>query len=148
MIYDVAIIGAGASGLMAASRLKNKLVCIIDTNEKIGEKIKVSGGGKCNITNKIMSTKKFLGESEFVKQTLSKFDEKDLLSFLDKNGVKPNLNPKIVKGTYFCNSSNDVITMFTKLTKHCKFRLGTKVTDVHFDEKEDIFVLSTTNYFC
>ena len=134
MKYDVVIIGAGASGLMAASQLKNKTVCIIDSNDKIGAKIKISGGAKCNITNKYMSTDKFLGDKNFIRPYLEKFNEKDLLKFLNKNGVHPNLNPKIVKGTYFCNSSSDVISMFTKLTSHCKFRLGTKVLDVEYDE--------------
>ena len=134
MIYDIVIIGAGASGLMAASKFKNKSICIIDVNDKIGAKIKISGGAKCNITNKFMGADKFLGDEDFIRPYLEKFNEKDLLKFFNKNGVHPNLNPKIVKGTYFCNSSSDVISMFTKLTSHCKFRLGTKVLDVEYDE--------------
>ena len=133
MLYDIVIIGAGASGLMAASKIKNKSICIIDSNDKIGAKIKISGGAKCNITNKFMGTHKFLGDSDFIKPHLEKFDEKDLLEFLNKNNVYPKLNPKIVKGTYFCNSSSDVISMFTKLTSHCKFRLNTKVLDVDYE---------------
>jgi len=135
MIYDIAIIGAGASGLMAASNIKNKSICIIDGNSKIGEKIKVSGGSKCNITNKYMSASHFLGESEFVSSILKKFDEKELLSFLNKNGVFPKINEKIVKGTYFCNSSSDVIKMFEKLISSCHLKLNTKVEDVLFDQK-------------
>lgn len=134
MIYDIVIVGAGASGLMAASKFKNKSICIIDANDKIGAKIKISGGAKCNITNKFMSEEKFLGNEGFVKPVLEKFNEKDLLSFLNKNKVFPNLNPKIVKGTYFCNSSRDVIEMFRKLTQHCKFRMNTKVVDVEYDK--------------
>ncbi|BFU78127.1 NAD(P)/FAD-dependent oxidoreductase [Arcobacter sp. 15-2] len=133
MKYDVVIIGAGASGLMAATRFKNETVCIIDVNDKIGAKIKVSGGAKCNITNKFMSANKFLGDSSFIQKNLDQFNEKNLLSFLHQNGVVPNLNPKIVKGTYFCHSSSDVISMFDKLTQHCKFRLGTQVLDVEYD---------------
>ena len=134
MVYDIVIIGAGASGLMCASQIKNKSICIIDSNDKIGAKIKISGGAKCNITNEIMGTDKFLGDSSFINPYLEKFDEKELLKFLNNNGVYPNLNPKIVKGTYFCNSSSDVINMFTKLTSHCNFRLDTKVIDVEYDE--------------
>jgi len=135
VIYDIVIIGAGASGLMCASQMKNKTICIIDSNDKIGAKIKISGGAKCNITNKFMSVDKFLGNKKFIKYYLDKFNEKDLLEFLKRNGVVPNLNPKIVKGTYFCNSSSDVIEMFQKLTSHCKFRLNTKVLDVEYDDK-------------
>lgn len=143
MIYDVAIIGAGASGLMAASRIKNQKICIIDANDKIARKIKISGGGKCNITNKYMSESHFLGKEEFVKQTLKRFNEKDLLKFLNKNGVYPKIDEKIVKGTYFCNSSDEVIKMFENLTKHCFFKLSTKVSDVDFFE--DIFFIKTSN---
>jgi predicted Rossmann fold flavoprotein len=132
--FDIVIIGAGASGLMAATRFQHKSICIIDSNNKIGEKIKVSGGGKCNITNKFMSADNFLGNIDFIQKNLDQFDEKDLLDFLNKNGIHPNLNPKIVKGTYFCNSSSDVISMFAELTKHCTFKLGTKVLDVDYEE--------------
>ena len=133
MIYDVIIIGAGASGLMAASSIKNKKICLIDSNSQIGEKIKISGGAKCNITNQFMSSEYFLGDEEFISSALDNFNEKDLLNFLNQNGVFPKLNPKIVKGTYFCNSSSDVINMFKKLISHVNLKLNTKVLDVNFD---------------
>ncbi len=142
MIYDIAIIGAGASGLMAAAQLqkKNLKICLIDSNKNIGEKIKVSGGGKCNITNKYMNENYFLGDKGFVSDTLKNFDEKDLLKFLNKNGVYPKLNEKIVKGTYFCNSSKDVITMFEKLISKSHLLLNTKVLDVEY---KDNFIIQT-----
>lgn len=144
MIYDVAIIGAGASGLMTASnpKLKSKKVCIIDANDTIAQKIKISGGGKCNITNKFMDESYFLGSKEFIQQTLHKFDQKDLLNFLHKNGVYPKIDEKIVQGTYFCNSSDDVINMFKKLTTHCEYKLSCKVLDVDF--KDQLYVIETS----
>ena len=142
MIYDIVIIGAGASGLMYAVQddLKNKKICIIDTNKTIGEKIRVSGGGKCNITNKYMDSSYFLGDENFVSNTLKNFTQKDLLNFLHKNDVYPKVDEKIVKGTYFCNTSKDVINMFKRLTKHCTFKLNTKVLDVEYDET---FIIKT-----
>ena len=136
IIYDIAIIGAGASGLMLASNLdkkKYKNICIIDTSSKLAPKIKVSGGAKCNITNEFVTHKNYLGDRDFAKKILEKFSKNELLAFLNKNGVFPKINPKIVKGTYFCNSSQDVIDMFTKLTTHIKKYLETKVLDVDFD---------------
>ena len=141
MIYDVAIIGAGASGLMAAANIKNKAVCLIDSNDKIGQKIKISGGSKCNITNKYMNSSHFLGDEKFIKQILKNFNQNDLLNFLNKNGVYPKINEKIVKGTYFCNSSDDIISMFKKLTNHTHLKLNTKVMDVEYD---NIFIISTS----
>ena len=145
MKYDVAIIGAGASGLMAAAQLniknQNLKVCLIDKNTKIGEKIKVSGGAKCNITNRYLSSDNFLGSSEIIDEVFKNFDNKKLLEFLNKNGVYPEINEKIVKGTYFCNSSSDVINMFRKLTSKSKFYLDTIVEDVEY--KDDKFCIQT-----
>ncbi|QKE27884.1 flavoprotein, HI0933 family [Arcobacter acticola] len=121
---------------MLASNLdknKYKNICLIDTNAKLAPKIKVSGGAKCNITNELVSSKNYLGDRNFVKELLEKFSKDDLLTFLNKNGVFPKINPKIVKGTYFCNSSQDVIDMFTKLTTHIKKYLNTTVLDVEFN---------------
>ena len=143
MIYDIAIIGAGASGLMAANRFQDKKVCIIDKNPKIGAKIKVSGGTKCNITNKYLSSKKYLGDEKFIDEVFKNFDDKDLLKFLNTNGVNPILNEKIVKGTYFCKSSQDVIDMFKYLNNKTKFFLDTSVIDVKF--QNDKFIIET-NY--
>jgi len=140
MIYDICIIGAGASSLMCASHIKNKSICIIDTNSKVGAKIKVSGGAKCNITNKYMSEDYFLGDKSFIKNILESYTNEDLIKFLNKNNLSFNLNPKIVKGTYFCNTSNDVINMFLKLTKHCTFLLNTTVNDVKYN---DIYEINT-----
>ena len=84
MIYDIAIIGAGASGIMAASLLKEQKICIIDSNRDIGAKIKISGGSKCNITNKYMGPDHYLGDRELISKTLKNFDQNDLLKFLNK----------------------------------------------------------------
>ncbi|CAM3821104.1 aminoacetone oxidase family FAD-binding enzyme [Arcobacter cloacae] len=122
---------------MLASNLdkkKYKNICLIDTNTKLAPKIKVSGGAKCNITNELVSKKNYLGDRDFVEKLLNKFSKNDLLVFLNKNQVFPKINPKIVKGTYFCNSSQDVIDMFTKLTSHVKKYLGTTALDVDFEK--------------
>ena len=52
---------------MFASQVKNKKIAIIESNAKIGQKIKISGGAKCNITNENVSFKNYLGDKEFVK---------------------------------------------------------------------------------
>jgi predicted Rossmann fold flavoprotein len=121
---------------MLASNLnkkKYKSICLIENNTKVGQKIKISGGAKCNITNELVSSKNYLGDRDFAAELLSKFSKDELLSFLNKNDVSPKINPKIVKGTYFCKSSQDVIDMFLKLTTHIKKYLDTKVLDIEFD---------------
>lgn len=128
---------------MLASLLdKNKFtkICLIDSNNQIGSKIKISGGAKCNITNEFISNENYLGDKELVKNLLNNFSNKDLLKFLNKNGVFPKINPKLVKGTYFCNSSKDVITMFSKLTSNIKKYLNTRVETINFNEH---FIIKT-----
>ncbi len=119
---------------MLASLLKNKNVCLIDTNAKIGAKIKVSGGAKCNITNKNVSEDNYLGDESFVKSVLKEFSNKDLCDFLKKEELIFKINEKIVKGTYFCNTSQDVIDMFSKLIRGKKLFLNSEVLDIDFDK--------------
>ncbi len=125
---------------MFASQIKNRNICLIESNSKIGQKIKVSGGAKCNITNEKVSSDNYLGDRKLSSFVLKEFSNKDLLNFLNNNGVYPKINPKIVKGTYFCQSSQDVINMFSKTTSHVKKFLNTKVVDVDFNE---IFTIKT-----
>ena len=143
MIYDIAIIGAGASGLMAASGLQDKKVCIIDKNNTVGAKIKVSGGAKCNITNKYLSSDYYLGDQNFIDEVFQKFDNKKLLSFLNQNGLYPKIDEKIVKGTYFCRSSDEPISMFRKLIQKTKQYLNCEVLDVEYHN--DKFQIETTH---
>ncbi len=141
-MYDIAIIGAGASGLMCASNLQNQKVCLVDSNSKIARKIKISGGSKCNITNQYMGSEYFLGEDNFIENVLKQFDQNELLKYLNQNNLYPKIKPKIVKGTYFCNSSDEVINMFLKLIKKHKLYLNTKVIDVSYD---DGFIIQTNH---
>lgn len=128
---------------MLASHIKNKKVCIIEANNKIAQKIKISGGAKCNITNNLVSCDNYLANKEFVKEILKNYTNHQLLDFLNSNGVFPKINPKLVKGTYFCKSSQDVIDMFTKLTTHVKKYLNTEVIDLFYED--DIFIIQTSN---
>ena len=89
-IYDILILGAGASGLMFASHLNKKFsVAMVDTNAKVAQKLKISGGGKCNITNVYVSEHNYDGDSDFIAYSLDNFTKDDLLDYLELNGVKP-----------------------------------------------------------
>lgn len=120
--------------MMLASLLKSNNVCLIDSNAKIGAKIKVSGGAKCNITNSNVTYHNYLGNEKFVKTTLSSFSNKDLCSFLKEQYLDFKINEKIVKGTYFCNTSQDVIDMFSHLIRGKTLYLNSKVIDVDFKD--------------
>ncbi|MCF6331490.1 MAG: aminoacetone oxidase family FAD-binding enzyme [Sulfurimonas sp.] len=140
-IYDVLIIGGGASGFMCASHLKRQLyVGIIDNNEKVVKKLKISGGGKCNITNKYIDVKNFDGDEEFILNVLSKFSRDDLLNFLKQNNIDLELRKNRY---YFCKkSSDDIINVLKNKTRHVENILSTTVLEVK--KIDEIFNIETS----
>jgi predicted Rossmann fold flavoprotein len=91
--FDVVVIGGGASGMMAAGRAAElgKRVLLLEKNKKLGEKLKISGGGRCNITNAEYDERSFLkhyGKTEqFLYSAFSQFGVKDTFSFFEKRGL-------------------------------------------------------------
>ncbi len=141
MIYhDIIILGAGASGLMVATKLKDRDIAIIDSNRDIGAKIKISGGGKCNITNQNVSEDNYWGDKSFIKPILENFDEKALLKFLKDR----NLRPIIRKNSqYFCkDSALELISIFEDELKNIPIYFSETIIEV---EKKDTFLIHTKN---
>ena len=128
-IYDVIILGAGASGLMCASHLSKSLdVAIVDGNEKIAKKLKISGGGKCNVTNIDVSEFHYDGDDEFISYSLNAFSKEDLLEFLALNGVELEVRKNRY---YFCKKSSDeIINIFRKETENINFFLNETILEV------------------
>ena len=97
---DIAIIGGGPAGMMAAiaaSKNKNNKVFLIEKNEKLGKKLFITGKGRCNVTNAcdILEFKKNIIHNEkFMNSSLSKFSNKDFIAFLNNN----NCPTKIERG--------------------------------------------------
>lgn len=92
-MYDVIVIGGGASGMMAAlvAAEEGKRVLILEKNKNLGEKLKITGGGRCNITNAQFNVREFLkiyGKAEpFLHSPFSQFSAKDTFSFFEKRGL-------------------------------------------------------------
>lgn len=140
-IVDIAVIGAGASGLMFASLVCDKFdVVVLDSNDTFAPKLKISGGGKCNATNINVSSKNFLGDDEFVSSVLKQFSNTDLVRFFEKNGLKLNQVDRVVKGQLFANSSSQIIDIFKNLTKKANFIFEAKVEDAKITD--DIFEIT------
>lgn len=139
-IYDVLILGGGASGLMCASHLSKKLsIALVEGNDKLAKKLKISGGGKCNVTNASVSVKNFDGDSDFVAYALKKFSKEKLLNFLQRNRLELELRKERY---YFCQHSSDEIIDVLKS--------GLKGVDVYLNneiltltKEEEIFTLQT-----
>ncbi|MCO4844497.1 MAG: aminoacetone oxidase family FAD-binding enzyme [Sulfurovum sp.] len=139
MDHKIIIIGGGASALMLAALLPKNTATIIESNPKPGAKILVSGGGKCNITNALMGTEYFLGDENFVQQSLKKFNEKALLRWLERQ----NLHPVLRKETqYFCkDSAKELLDIFVKESK--KQTLCTSEQVLEVTKRDEIFYVKT-----
>jgi predicted Rossmann fold flavoprotein len=91
--YDVIVIGGGSAGLMAAGTAANlgKSVLIIEKNAELGKKLRITGGGRCNITNATFNAKEFLqnfGDAEkFLYSPFSRFDVQATFDFFESRGV-------------------------------------------------------------
>ena len=141
MTYDLIILGAGAAGLMAAAHLKRHNVLLIDHNARPGEKIRISGGGRCNLTNENLSVEHYLGDARFVEKVLARFDNRELLAWLKARGLEP---VRRKESQYFCpHSSKEVIDLFLRETAHAEFAYETEIEGA---EKEgDVFAIRTSN---
>lgn len=100
-LLDVIVIGAGASGMMAAitAARRGKSVAILERMNKPGKKILATGNGKCNFTNNNMDTSCFHGNIHLIQSVLDRFSKEDALSFFHEIGIWP----KEKNGYYYPN---------------------------------------------
>ena len=114
--FDTVVVGAGAAGLFCAGvagQLGQK-VLLIDHSEKVAEKIRISGGGRCNFTNRDLDPraphKHFLGENpNFCRSALSRYTPQDFIALVQRHGIAFHEKHK---GQLFCDhSAEDLIRM-------------------------------------
>lgn len=102
--YDVLIIGAGAAGLSAAARVisTGRLCGVIDMGPCPGRKIRISGGGRCNITNMAASYDRYWGTNpNFVRGALGRVSPTDILAWARRHHLAP---VESEPGRYFCDA--------------------------------------------
>lgn len=107
--YDVAIIGAGASGLMCAieAAQRGRKVIILEKANKAAKKILISGGGRCNFTNTETTADNYLSDNpHFCKSALARYTPWDFLQQLERNGLSWN---EKAKGQLFCDQKAPAI---------------------------------------
>ena len=109
---DVIIIGGGAAGLMCAITAGNRgrRVIVLEGSNKIGKKILMSGGGRCNFTNLYCEPSRFVSNNpRFCISALSRYTQWDFIAMVEKHGIA--YHEKTL-GQLFCNnSSKDIVTM-------------------------------------
>jgi len=155
--YDIIIIGAGAAGLMCAAvaGARGKSVLVIDHADKAGEKIRISGGGRCNFTNIHCSAENFISSNpHFCKSALSRYSPQDFINLV--NQYKIDWHEK-TKGQLFCDgSSQQIIDMLlseceksaneirlsTSVLEIKKFKAGYIVTTTHQSINGDKIVIA------
>ncbi|MBZ0202634.1 MAG: NAD(P)/FAD-dependent oxidoreductase [Ignavibacteria bacterium] len=115
MNYDIIIIGAGAAGLMCAieAAKRGRKTLVLEHAEKIGKKILISGGGRCNFTNTEASHDNFISENpHFCKSALARYTSQDFISLVEKHGIKYH-EKKL--GQLFCDgSAKEIVAMLQK----------------------------------
>ena len=105
------IIGAGAAGLMCAAvaGARGRRVLVLDSANKVGKKILMSGGGRCNFTNMHSTPDNFISANpHFVKSALSRYTPWDFIALVEKHGV-PYHEKKL--GQLFCDRSSKDLSL-------------------------------------
>ena len=111
---DVLIIGAGAAGMMCAltAALRGRSVLLLDHSAKLAEKIRISGGGRCNFTNLNAKPENFLsGNPHFCRSALARYTPQHFMAMLDKHGLK--YHEKTL-GQLFCDDGSEAIIAMLK----------------------------------
>ncbi len=142
--FDVAIIGAGGAGMMCAIHAagRGRKVILLDHSVKIGRKILISGGGRCNFTNTGARPESFVSQNpHFCKSALSRYSPEDFISLVRKHRI--DFHEKKL-GQLFCNDSAEQIV--DMLVQECdeagaRFQMDCKIFAV---EKKDSFIISTS----
>lgn len=131
-MYDVIIIGAGASGLMAAAAAASKgaRVALLEHKDDIGKKILATGNGRCNFTNTDMSVNKFHGSKALIKNGLAQFNYADTIRFFKELGIPAYDNA----GYIYPNSRQaaSVVAAFRMelMRLHVDVKTGINITDI------------------
>ncbi len=131
--YDVIVLGAGAAGMMCAigAGRRGRSVIVLDHAGAPGEKIRISGGGRCNFTNINTAPRNFLSANpHFAKSALARFTPRDFLAMVERHGIA--WHEKTL-GQLFCDdSAKDIIRMLTDEMRAAgaQLRLRTEIGDI------------------
>jgi predicted Rossmann fold flavoprotein len=139
--YDVVIVGAGAAGLMCATEAgkRGRKVLVLEHNGSIGEKIRISGGGRCNFTNLLVDSSRYISENpHFCKSALTRYTSSDFISLVRKHGIA--YHEKTL-GQLFCNGSSErIIDLLLKECRQVGVEIRTKCGVARIQKGEGFFL--------
>jgi len=147
--YDVIIIGAGAAGLFCAfNAADNKRVLVLDHANKVGKKILMSGGGRCNFTNLNTTAEDFYSQNpHFCKSALNQYSAYSFLSLVEQHNIE---YVEKEPGQLFCkNSSREILDMLLDECAKKSVKIYKKCT-IKSIEKNQTYNIKTSidNYSC
>jgi len=126
--YDVVVLGAGAAGLMAAitAASRNRSVLVLEKSNKVGKKILMSGGGRCNFTNTELEFDSFISNnSHFCKSALSQYTATDFIALVKKHQIE---YEERKHNQLFCvHSAKDIVNMLLKECESTKVKINKNV---------------------
>lgn len=140
-MWDVIIIGAGASGLMCAIEAgkRGRKVLVLDHGKRAGQKIIMSGGGRCNFTNLYVEPGNYLCDNpHFVKSALSRYSQWDFIALVDKHKISWHERDH---GQLFCDdSAKQIVSLLldeakdagVKIQLQCEIFSHSQIQDKHF----------------
>lgn len=141
LTYHTAIIGAGASGLFCAGSF-NQPKIILDHNAKPGVRVGVSGGGKCNFSNRYITAADYQSQApHFCKSALAAFEPQDFTRLLDNAQIP---YEERADGQLFARNAQDMVNFLARRAQaaHTDFSLNTEVLDIQ--TLEDTFLIRTS----
>jgi predicted Rossmann fold flavoprotein len=134
--YDVIVLGAGAAGLMCAIEAgkRGRRVLVLERADRIGKKILISGGGRCNFTNLHTTPENFLSSNpHFAKSALARYPPSDFIRLVEKHGI-PYHEKKL--GQLFCDrAASDITAMLEQECRDARVEIccNTQIKTVHSD---------------
>jgi len=142
MSYDTLVIGAGAAGMMCAAHAGGR-VLVVDHARAPGEKIRISGGGRCNFTNLYCDPSAFISENpHFAKSALARYTQWDFIALVEAHGIA--WHEKTL-GQLFCDTSaKDMVAMLRTLMANAGVDLHLQTEVSHFDRSPDGFKATLT----
>jgi predicted Rossmann fold flavoprotein len=142
--FDTIILGAGAAGMMCAihAAARGGRVLVVDHAKAPGEKIRISGGGRCNFTNIGTTAKNFISANpHFAKSALARYTQHDFIALVEKHGIA--WHEKTL-GQLFCDeSAKQIVSMLLDEMNQagCELRLRTTLESIERDESGFVVTL-------